>query len=59
MTAKCDRKKCLECTGCVAVCPFGAIDYINGLIVVDPKKCKECSACVKFCPVGAMSLGEA
>lgn len=41
------------CTGfgnCKKVCPFGAIDIVNGVAVVDSEKCKACGKCVAECP---------
>lgn len=41
------------CTGygdCKAVCPFGAIEIIDGIAVVNPDKCKACGKCVAVCP---------
>lgn len=58
MTLKHDQEKCIRCAGCVGVCPFEALDYVNGKIVIDHEKCTECGTCVKFCPVIALSLAE-
>lgn len=41
---------CLGYGSCAKVCPFGAIDMINGLAVVNKEKCKGCRLCVKACP---------
>lgn len=41
------------CTGfgsCKAVCPFDAIEIIDGVAVVDSDKCKACGKCVAECP---------
>lgn len=41
------------CTGygnCKQVCPFDAIDIIDGVAVVNPSKCKSCGKCVAECP---------
>ncbi len=56
MTVKIDRELCIRCTGCVAVCPVGALDYQGNRIVVDPKKCTDCNICAKFCPMHALSV---
>ena len=57
MTAKNNKDKCLFCGGCIAVCPFLAIELQETRIVIDPEKCKDCGSCVKVCPAGAMTLG--
>ena len=41
------------CTGygdCKAACPFGAIEIIDGIAVVDAEKCKACGKCIAACP---------
>ncbi len=41
------------CTGfgsCKKVCPFDAIDIVDGVAVVDSEKCKACGKCVAECP---------
>ena len=41
------------CTGygdCKAACPFGAIEIIDGIAVVNPEACKACGKCVAACP---------
>lgn len=41
------------CTGfgsCKNVCPFDAIEIVDGVAVVDPEKCKACGKCVAECP---------
>ena len=47
-------KACIYgCTGfgnCRKVCPFDAINIIDGIAVVDPEKCKACGKCVAECP---------
>lgn len=47
------------CTGygsCKAVCPFDAIEIIDGVAVVDPDKCKACGKCVAECPKHLIEL---
>ena len=36
---------CLGFGSCVKVCPFGAIDVVNGVAVVDKEACKACGKC--------------
>lgn len=41
------------CTGfgsCKNVCPFDAIDIVDGIAVVRPEKCKACGKCITECP---------
>lgn len=50
-----EESKCIGCSVCVEVCPFGAIQLINGVA----KKCDLCGgdpACVKRCPTNALKL---
>lgn len=47
------------CTGfgdCKAVCPFGAIEIIDGIAVVDKERCKACGKCVAVCPKHVIEL---
>ncbi len=71
ITAEVDQQKCIGCTGCVDVCPFGAIQlqeitinlgtsrYPRNKIVrkaiVVPASCKGCGTCVATCPKKAIS----
>lgn len=51
-----DESKCIGCSACVDVCPFGAI-FIHpekGVAV----KCTVCGRCVEFCPVGCLRVVE-
>ena len=47
------------CTGygdCKAACPFGAIEIIDGIAVVNPEACKACGNCVAACPKHLITL---
>jgi len=49
---------CTGCGVCVDVCPFGAIDMVNGKAVIN-EACRACGQCVEACPVGAIEMSEA
>jgi ferredoxin len=46
---------CLQCGVCTQVCPVGAIDSKNN-VLIDTKKCILCCACIKKCPVNARTM---
>lgn len=41
---------CLGLGTCVNRCPFGAIELIDSVAVVDKEKCSACGVCVASCP---------
>lgn len=49
---------CLGFGDCADVCPFGAIDMIEGLPRINPDKCVACGKCVEACPKHIISLEE-
>jgi thioredoxin reductase/Fe-S-cluster-containing hydrogenase component 2 len=54
-----DKKKCISCNVCTAVCHQGidVMSFANkGLPMADPE-CVRCSACVQSCPTGTLSFG--
>lgn len=53
-----DQKTCASCGDCQAVCRFDAINYADGLYVVDPIACDGCAACVYQCPTESISMHE-
>ena len=53
-----DRDKCIGCEACVAVCPVGAINMVEGKAEINQDTCISCGACVSECPVEAISRGE-
>ena len=44
---------CIGCQKCVEVCPYGAIDMVDGKARIN-EKCTGCGACVDECPVEAI-----
>ena len=50
-----DKEKCLRCSGCVGVCPVGALTLTEHGIICS-EDCTKCQTCINFCPVGALSL---
>ena len=52
-----DKKKCISCGTCVAICPVGAISFDkDAKAVIDRTKCIRCGACQASCPVEAIDL---
>ena len=51
-----NKKLCVGCLACVAVCPIGAMFYYPG--DPTPFKCVACGACVKTCPADALEIAE-
>lgn len=49
-----DSSTCQGCAKCVDVCPYGAIQMINGKAVIVQSKCKQCGECTKVCPRDAI-----
>ncbi|HIU77463.1 MAG TPA: 4Fe-4S binding protein [Candidatus Pelethocola excrementipullorum] len=47
---------CMACSACISDCKFDAIDYVNGVAVVDEEKCKGCGKCAKVCPQGIIEM---
>jgi ferredoxin len=51
-----DRMTCVQCAGCVSICPTQALDmHALELRCQDPL-CIGCDLCVRFCPVVALEL---
>lgn len=54
-----DKKKCISCGTCVAICPVEAISFDkDGKAVIDRKKCIRCGSCQASCPVEAIDLNK-
>jgi len=55
-----EKKKCISCGVCTAVCHQGidVMSFANkGVPMADPE-CVRCSACVHACPTGVLSFGQ-
>lgn len=52
-----DKKKCISCGTCVAICPVEAISFgEDGKAKIDRNKCIHCGSCEASCPVEAIKL---
>lgn len=47
---------CLGLGTCERVCPFGAIDIIDGVAVINEEKCTSCGKCINACPKALIEL---
>jgi len=52
-------EKCVGCTVCVKVCPFDAIEMVEGVAKIDLTKCTVCGACVEACKFDAIEIRKA
>lgn len=53
-----DREKCIGCESCIAVCPVGALNMVEGKANIDQDTCIACGACIGECPVEAIEREE-
>jgi len=53
-----DQKTCIDCAGCVSICPTRALDMILLDLTCEDTACIGCDLCTKFCPVRALTLEE-
>jgi heterodisulfide reductase subunit A len=49
-----NANRCTGCELCIMVCPFGAIDKIDGKAKVNEALCKGCGTCNAVCKSGAI-----
>ena len=52
-----DEQACIGCGACVDVCPFAALELVDGIARANDN-CTACSACLDVCPVECLSLPE-
>jgi electron transfer flavoprotein alpha subunit len=55
MGIKIDPEKCTVCGNCLPSCPFGALELIDGIIVVK-EGCNLCGACRDICNYDAITI---
>ena len=58
MAINVDREKCIGCESCVAVCPVGALQMVDGKADINQDNCVSCGACIGECPVEAIGREE-
>ena len=51
-----DHTTCLECAGCVSICPTEALNMHALRLECRDADCIGCDLCVRFCPVAALDL---
>ncbi len=56
MSLHINRDKCIGCTVCVKVCPFGALSMHEKKAVIKVELCTLCGACVEACKFNAITL---
>ncbi|MBQ2653871.1 MAG: 4Fe-4S binding protein [Methanobrevibacter sp.] len=49
-----NHEACVNCYLCEENCPTGAIELVDGEVVLDDDKCIRCIECTYHCPVGAL-----
>jgi len=54
-TARIEKELCKECSKCLSVCRF---DAINDDLTIDPVSCEGCGFCSLVCPEGAIKMEE-
>ena len=49
-----NHETCVNCYLCEENCPTGAIELVDGEVLLDNDKCIRCIECTNHCPVGAL-----
>ena len=55
MSVEIKKELCSACEACVSVCPFGAIEIVDGAAQVN-ERCTLCGSCEYVCPSDALSI---
>ncbi len=53
-----NHELCVNCYLCEENCPTGAIELVDGEVVLDDDKCIRCIECTHHCPVGSLKRVE-
>jgi heterodisulfide reductase subunit A len=56
LVAVIDRDLCSGCRVCIGICPYGALELVEGKAKVNELLCEGCGACVVACPSRAIEL---
>ncbi|MBI5585243.1 MAG: 4Fe-4S binding protein, partial [Deltaproteobacteria bacterium] len=58
IVAEINAAACVGCQGCMDVCPYQAIDFVEdeGICRVNQVLCKGCGACSATCPSASAQL---
>ena len=56
MSLHISKEKCVGCTLCVKVCPFGALSMHEKKAVLNADLCTLCGACIDACKFNAMAI---
>ncbi len=58
IVADINPETCCGCLGCIEVCPYGAINFLEdqGICQVNKVLCKGCGGCAATCPSGSARL---
>jgi len=51
-----NKTKCTACGLCMELCRFNAIEFRNGVYVIDEYACEGCGLCMEVCPEGAIDI---
>lgn len=54
--AEVDEDLCSGCRACITVCPYEAIEFVNGKVRVNEMLCEGCGICEASCPTDAIRL---